>query len=114
MLRREAFYGDQDIGWFDPQGASPDWLDPNQRQLACLVRGREGPDLYLMFNAGTDSVSFILPVLTPSRQWKLAIDTARPSLATTDVANQDGAIVTEPICTVGPRSSAVAEAVTSM
>ena len=51
VLRREAFYGDRDIQWFDPSGRSPDWLDPSQKRLACLIRGQDGPDLYLMFNA---------------------------------------------------------------
>ena len=27
-LRREAFYADRDIEWFDPAGRRPDWLDP--------------------------------------------------------------------------------------
>ena len=28
VLRREAFYGEEDIQWFGPTGRSPDWLDP--------------------------------------------------------------------------------------
>jgi isoamylase len=97
VLRREAFYGDQDVQWFDPAGKSPDWLDPNQRQLACLVRGRERPDLYLMFNAGADPVSFVLPALTPPGRWRIAFDTAR----------QDKAVVTGLRYELGSRSSAV-------
>ena len=79
VLRREAFYGEEDIQWFGPTGRSPDWLDPVQRSLACLIHGREEPDLYLMFNAEADSTSFALPQLPRSRQWRLAIDTAQPS-----------------------------------
>ena len=79
VLRREAFYSDRDIQWFDPSGRSPDWLDPNQKRLACWVHGQAGPDLYLMFNADTDPASFVLPELERSGRWRLAIDTAQPS-----------------------------------
>jgi glycogen operon protein len=75
VLRREAFYTDRDIQWFDPAGRAPDWLDPSQKRLACFVHGQDGPDLYLMFNADTAPVAFVLPDLRMGR-WTLAIDTA--------------------------------------
>jgi glycogen operon protein len=87
VLRREAFYTDRDVQWFDPAGRAPDWLDPNQKRLACLVHGRHGPDLYLMFNADTEPASFVLPELAGSRHWGLAVDTAQPSV---DEAMQGG------------------------
>ena len=37
VRRREAIYSDRDIQWFDSNGRSPDWLDPNQKRLACVV-----------------------------------------------------------------------------
>ncbi len=43
VLRREAFYDDRDIQWFNPHGGSPDWLDPGQKRLACLIHD-EAPD----------------------------------------------------------------------
>ena len=58
VLRREAFYTDEDIRWFNPGGNSPDWFDPRQKCLACLIRGQDGPDLYLMFNADTERIDF--------------------------------------------------------
>jgi glycogen operon protein len=79
VLRREAFYAERDVQWFDPSGRPPDWLDPAQKRLACLIRGDGGPDLYLMFNADTVPATFELPEVPPSKGWALAIDTARPS-----------------------------------
>ena len=107
VLRREAFYSDRDIQWFDPGGRSPDWLDPSQKRLACLVHGQDGPDLYLMFNADTVPASFALPPLTGSRRWRLAIDTAQPSLGHVDTAERAGGLVTGTLYAVGSRSSAI-------
>ena len=107
VLRREAFYGEHDIQWFDPQGAHPNWLDQDQRQLACMVRGQEGPDLYLIFNAGADPVSFVLPASTPSGRWRLAIDTAKPSSETADVAGREWEFAAGSLYAAASRSSAI-------
>jgi pullulanase/glycogen debranching enzyme len=107
VLRREAFYTDPDIQWFNPRGHSPDWLDSSQKCLACLVRGQEGPDLYLMFNAGTDPTSFVLPELASSGRWQLAIDTAQPSLGNSDIAERDASVVKGTVYVVGSRSSVI-------
>jgi glycogen operon protein len=77
VLRREAFYTDADIRWFDASGERPDWSDPHRKCLACLIRGQGGPDLYLMFNAGLVRLRFALPASSPP--WRLAADTALPS-----------------------------------
>jgi glycogen operon protein len=106
VLRREAFYTDRDVQWFDPTARTPDWVDPSQRRLACLVRGVDGPDLYLMFNADAQPASFILPGLSDSRRWRLAIDTAQPSLDV-DPSERDGDGVTGPQYALGARASAV-------
>jgi glycogen operon protein len=76
VLRREAFYSERDLEWFDPAGRAPDWLDPAQQRLACLVHGGDGPDLYLIFNAGAEPASFLLPRLADPRRWRVAIDTS--------------------------------------
>jgi isoamylase len=78
VLGREAFYTDDSIQWFDPKGNSPDWSDPQQKAVACLVRGRDGPDLCFMFNADPGPTSFVLPSLDTGT-WKLVVDTAIPS-----------------------------------
>ena len=107
VLRRETFYSDQDIQWFDPGGRSPDWFDPGQRRVACLVHGQEGPDLYLMFNADSNPTSFVLPALAGSGRWRMAIDTAQPSAGDSDSTESEAGVVDGTVCSVGARSSAI-------
>jgi isoamylase len=77
ILSKEQFYTDAEIKWFGPQGGSPNWADPKEKQIACLVHEDGRNALYLMFNAGTDSVVFGLPPVSPEARWYLAVDTAR-------------------------------------
>ncbi len=75
--------------------------------LACRVREQGEPDLYLMFNADTDPTSFVLPELARSGRWRLAIDTAQPSLGEVDPATRDAGVVSGTLYAVGSRSSAI-------
>jgi isoamylase len=77
VLRKEDFYRDEDIKWFAPNGAAPDWADPRQKSFACLILGQTEPDLFLLFNADTGSVDFSIPALPAGKIWRLAVDTAR-------------------------------------
>jgi len=79
VLRRETFYTDEDIKWFAPNGASPDWSDQSQKCFACLILGRTEPDLFLLFNAGTSPVDFFIPALPAEKIWRLGVDTSRPA-----------------------------------
>ena len=79
VLRSEAFYTDQEIRWFDPSGESPDWSDPRQRCLACLLRSLDAADLFLMFNASAEEVTFTMPPPSSPFSWYLAADTSEPS-----------------------------------
>jgi glycogen operon protein len=79
VLRREAFYTDQEIRWFSPSGKSPDWFDPRQKSLACLIRSQDMADLFLMFNAKREAVTFTLPTPRSPCSWRLAADTAESS-----------------------------------
>jgi glycogen operon protein len=77
VLRRESFYTDEDIKWFAPNGATPDWADQRQKSFACLILGQTEPDLFLLFNADTRSVDFSIPALPGGKIWRLAVDTSR-------------------------------------
>ncbi|MGC1871432.1 MAG: glycogen debranching protein GlgX [Acidobacteriaceae bacterium] len=77
VLRREKFYTPEDIKWFAPNGATPDWADQRQKSFACLILGQTEPDLLLMFNADTASVDFSIPALPAGKMWRLAADTSR-------------------------------------
>ncbi len=37
VLRKEQFYTDAEIHWFDPQGQLPNWTNPNEKQLGCVI-----------------------------------------------------------------------------
>jgi len=78
VLSQEAYYTEEELHWFDPKGKSLDWADPHQKRLACLIHGQDGLDLYLMFNADSKPVRFVLPT-NRSWAWRLAADTARPT-----------------------------------
>jgi len=71
-LRREAFYTDEEIRWFNPDGENPDWLDPGQKRLACWIRVA---GVFLMFNASAQAAHFVLPPCSPGA-WRRVADTA--------------------------------------
>ena len=74
----------------------------------CLaMQGREEPDLYLMFNASTDPVSFVLLPVSDGGRWHLAVDTFVPALQ--DLFEPGAEIVLEDQSSyrVEPRSSAI-------
>jgi isoamylase len=77
VLRRETFYTDEDIRWFAPNGAPPNWSDRWQKSFACLILGQAEPDLFLLFNADDASVDFSIPALPAGKIWRLAVDTSR-------------------------------------
>jgi isoamylase len=78
-LRREAFYTGEDIQWLAADGRSPDWSDPRQKSLACLIYGHGESDLYCMFNASPTAIRFFLPPPPRLGSWYLALDTAQPT-----------------------------------
>jgi glycogen operon protein len=78
VLRQEAYYTHDELCWFDPKGEVPDWFNPRVKALAFLVHGQNSPDLYLMINADSKGIRFMLPV-APSGRWRLAVDTTRPT-----------------------------------
>jgi pullulanase/glycogen debranching enzyme len=75
--------------------------------VACLIHDPEGADLYLMFNAGTETISFVLPEPTRAGRWRLAIDTAQSAPRDSDAAAQDAEMVNAAYYAVGARSSAI-------
>jgi isoamylase len=79
VLRGETFYTDEDIKWFEPNGATLDWADQRQKSFACLILGQREPDLFLMFNADTKAVEFSVPALPAGKIWRLAVNTSRSS-----------------------------------
>jgi len=110
VLRTEAFYTDADIQWFGPQGTAPNWADPQQKSFACLIGGRSEPDLFVLFNAGTQPVDFSLPALAGNKIWRLAVDTSRPAPADLYEAGQEPSLEGQQRFRVESRSSAILSA----
>jgi hypothetical protein len=44
-LRREEFYSGEDLRWFNPEGATPNWLDPGEKTLGFLIYGHGESDI---------------------------------------------------------------------
>ena len=107
VLRREVFYTDADIKWFAPNGASPSWTDERQKSFACLILGQTEPDLFLMFNADTRPVDFVIPALPASKIWRLAVDTSRSSPDDLFEAGKEPSMQGQISFRVEPRSSAI-------
>jgi len=106
VLRREAFYTERDIRWFDVAGRPPQWNDPAQKRLACWIRNNSGPDLYLMFNADDTPAAFVLPERASGR-WTLAIDTSEAAPASTSTGGTR--LVDDDAYALGSHSSAILE-----
>ena len=79
VLSKEQFYTDAEIRWLSPNGGLPDWFDPKEKKLACLIQVSGQAALLLMFNAGTEDTDFRLPTLPQGSRWHLAVDTSRPA-----------------------------------
>ncbi len=77
VLSKEQFYTDTQIRWLNPAGGLPDWFDPKEKRLACLIQENEHAALLLMFNAGANDTDFGLPPLPKGSRWHLAVDTSR-------------------------------------
>lgn len=107
VLRREAFYTDETIHWFNPYGKTPDWLNRSERRLACLIREPGEPRLYLMFNADLQPIPFALPRLAGASSWHLAVDTALHSGGDVFRANEERALGNAVSYVVEARSSVV-------
>jgi isoamylase len=107
MLRAEYFYTDDDIKWFAANGATPNWEDPRQKSLACLILGKTEPDLFILFNADITPVDFSIPALPPGMIWRLAVDTSR--IAPDDIlsSGKELSMNGQFVFRLEPRSSAI-------
>ncbi|MGA8863527.1 MAG: glycogen debranching protein GlgX [Gallionella sp.] len=106
VLCREQFYSDAEIHWFDPQGGLPDWDDSDQNKFSCLIQERQDT-LFLMFNAGADTVDFVLPAVPNGSRWHLAADTARVSPQDIFAAGTEPLLEDTKTYRMSPRASAI-------
>jgi glycogen operon protein len=76
ILAREQFYSNNDISWFGPFEGAPAWGDPRAKAFACHIHDGGAESLFLMFNAGSQAVTFHTPVAPDKGRWRLAVDTS--------------------------------------
>jgi isoamylase len=107
ILAEEQFYTDADISWFNPSGASPNWSDPQAKQLACLIHDGVGDALYLMFNAGVAATAFQIPAPPDGARWNVAANTFQDVHRASSVAGTGPYFDAGCTYRVGPRSSVV-------
>ena len=106
ILSKEQFYSYAEIHWVGPYGRLPNWADPKEKQLACLIHEDEQLALFLMFNAGCYAVEFTMPILSRGKQWYLAADTSREAPHDLPAAGEES-LCQEKTYHLGSRSSAI-------
>jgi glycogen operon protein len=107
VLRKETFYTDADIKWFAPNGTPPNWTDPQQKSIACLIPGLTEPDLFLLFNPDNKSVEFSIPALPAGKIWRLAVDTSRAAPDDISDPGKEPPLLEQIGFRLEPRSSAI-------
>jgi len=107
ILSKEQFYKVAEIRWFNPQQGLPNWTDPKEKTLACLIQ-EDGQDaLFLMFNAGANGTDFGLPPLPLGYRWHLAVDTSRSSPQDLSAAGEEDLVDNSKTYRLEARSSAI-------
>jgi glycogen operon protein len=107
VLSREEFYTGVEIQLFGPQGGLPNWTDPKEKQLGCLIPEDERHALCLMFNAGAEAVDFRLPAALPGTRWHLAVDTSHEASQDLFASGEEPLWENSEACRLSPQSSAI-------
>jgi glycogen operon protein len=79
VLAQERFYTQGELTWYGPWQQPPAWSDPQAKAVACHIHDGTGDSLFLMFNAGSEAVTFHTPVVPEKGRWRLAVDTSHDS-----------------------------------
>jgi len=107
VLSKEQFYTDTEIQWVSPQGASPNWSNPYEKQFAALIREDNERALFLIFNASNEAADFRLPQLLPGTRWYQAVDTSRETPQDILAAQEEILLENSQSYHVNPKSSAI-------
>ena len=107
VLSKDQFYAGEDIRWFGPRGGLPNWTDPQEAQLACLIPEDGHHSLYLLFNAGEEGLAFHLPPKNSQARWHLAVDTAQTTPQDIFVAGEEPLLEDPRVYRLGGHSSAI-------
>ncbi len=77
VLSKEQFYADGDVIWLGPAGELPNWSDTANKSLGCLIREDDDCAILILFNAGDQGTSFVVPPPPQASQWHVAADTSQ-------------------------------------
>jgi isoamylase len=80
-LRRRHFLHDGDIRWQALDGGAPGWMDPESRELAFTLRGRNDAEapLHVLINLSDKARTCVLPPALGDWRWAIAVDTGAPA-----------------------------------
>ena len=106
-LSKECFYTDSEIQWLGRAGGSPNWFDPKEKTLACMIRENEQDSLLMMFNADVNGIDFALPQLPEGLHWRLAVDTSGSAPRDLFTAGEEPAVDHSKPWRLSPRASAI-------
>jgi isoamylase len=75
-----------DVSWYSPLGTAVDW-HAQDHPITCLLAApletddplKIGREVMLLFNSGGSECRFLIPTIAKGKQWRVFIDTARPS-----------------------------------
>ncbi len=79
LLSKEDFYQPDEIEWFGPKGAPPDWSNGQALGLYIFPDDPDHSHLCMFFNANAEPVRFTLPPTPGGGKWLLAVNTSAPS-----------------------------------
>lgn len=79
LLHRTEFLDDTDVSWHSQIPYQPNW-GKESRFVAYTLNDKTGSEhLYIAFNAGFEEVQIQLPQPPERKQWRLIVDTSKPS-----------------------------------
>ncbi len=104
---RETFYTGEDIQWFDSQGNAPDWFALQDKCLACRFKDPQDQELFLILNPTNEEQKFKLPTARSGRNWRLMVDTSRPSPEDIHSAGKGKLIEAQDVFLADAHSSAI-------
>jgi glycogen operon protein len=107
VLSKSQFYSETEIRWLGAREGLPNWANPQERQLACLIPENDQRSLCLMFNASNEDVDILLPLKQPQARWHIAVDTAQKEPHDLFAAGEEPLLEEPRVYRLGAHSSAI-------
>ncbi len=79
ILRRRSFYTSNDIQWHGLMPNQPDWSPSSHLVAYTVIDHDRQNDIYIAFNASSESKKLLLPAPPDNRRWSLFVNTSDPT-----------------------------------